>query len=249
MDVNKTDATAGSSDPKGTEDLIRPSPQPSSGICEGTFIKCQNNHRRVESLKIGDRILTRDAGYIPLARIELIDPAQQAEANLIRVSAGTLNAARPLFIYGSQLLLLRHKYARPLFGDDEVLVHARLFQKSIYVERVSDIKPVYRLWFDQPHLILANNVWVECPVMFFDSVGAASELNSRKVLTPHDSWIAANCSYFIEESAATAPQTLTPAPKREAPKRGQRLNMPFTGTVPDSTAAEKDIRQGADNMR
>jgi hypothetical protein len=216
------------------EDIIRSAVPFSSGICEGTFIKCQNNQRRVESLKIGDRILTRDSGYVPLSRIELIAPAQYAEMPLIRVSAGTLHAARPLFVLGTQLLLLRHRYAGVLFGEDEVLVRASLFEKPIYVESVRDFKPAYRLWFDQAHLILANNVWIESPTVSFDSVGTGLELNSRKVLTPHDSWIAANCTYFIEESAMAALKA-APVPMREVPKRGQKLSKVSVGAFPMST--------------
>ncbi|MCA2013227.1 Hint domain-containing protein [Cereibacter sphaeroides] len=98
----------------------------------GTLIDTDTGPRAVETLRPGDRVLTRDAGYQPLVwtgetRLSHEETAQSPALAPVTFAAGCLGAGLPehaLSVSPRHRMLLRGARASVMFGAPEVLVPA-----------------------------------------------------------------------------------------------------------------------------
>lgn len=142
-------------------------------ICfvRGVLIATTKGPKRVETLKIGDLVLTKDNGSKPVRWIghrkigaELL--ASKPELAPIRIKVGALGPNMPekdLVVSQQHRILVRSKIAQKMFDGNEVLVAAKLLLDIDGIEICDDMIEVdyFHLLFDQHEIIFANGAETE----------------------------------------------------------------------------------------
>lgn len=153
----------------------------------GTLIATEAGPRPVESLKVGDLVLTRDHGAQPVrwigrTRIEGLSLARNARLRPIRLGAGTLGANLPdadLLVSPQHRVLVRSRIAQTMYGTDEVLVAARQLTELEGIAVAEDLAAVdyVHVMFDRHEIVLSNGAETESlyagPVAL-EGIGAAA---------------------------------------------------------------------------
>ena len=131
------------------------------GLLPGTVVLTSSGEQKVETLRAGDRIITRDAGLVLLFGVS----ASRLHVRTVRILAGSLGHMRPeedLELPAEQKILLRDWRARALFGQPRVLARAGALVDD---EFITDLglasRQVWHLSFDRPHIIFAGGVELE----------------------------------------------------------------------------------------
>lgn len=137
----------------------------------GTMIETETGSRPIESLKAGDRILTRDHGYQRLHWIGCSDlgPAQlSAQPDLRPVLLrkdcfGPGQPARDMLVSPQHRLMLESRRARAMFGSPEVLAAAATLIDDGRIVRAAGISSVryVHLLFDRHQLVRSDGLWTE----------------------------------------------------------------------------------------
>ena len=136
----------------------------------GTLILTLRGARPVEALKPGDRVLTRDSGYLPLRWVgrrhlgrDLLaaDPALRP----VLIRAGALGAglpARDMMVSRQHRMLVRGPRAELLFGEGEVLVRALHLLGLPGIEEADVAEVTYlHILFDRHEIVMADGAWTE----------------------------------------------------------------------------------------
>jgi hypothetical protein len=127
------------------------------GIAAGTEILTQRGARGVETLLVGDKVITRDHGFQALRWIGLV---QQAGA--IRFEAGALGAHDEITLAPETRVLIRNPLVKVLFGEDEVFARARDLVNGRSIRLLEDgAVPMVQLLFDQHEILRAAEMEVE----------------------------------------------------------------------------------------
>jgi Ca2+-binding RTX toxin-like protein len=136
----------------------------------GALIATDLGEVRVEQLRVGDRVLTRDNGYQAIrwiGRRELTAAELQARSEFqpIRIRRGALGLNLPdrdLTVSPQHRMLVTGSRAELLFGETEVLVAAAHLEGRRGVER-QEVEAVsyLHILFDQHEIIRANGAWTE----------------------------------------------------------------------------------------
>ena len=134
--------------------------------CAGTRIDTPDGPQRIETLRPGARITTKDSGvqlvrWIGSSRV--MDPGSDAP---IRIGPGALGPNVPshaLCISPQHRIMLRSKIAFRMFGTAEILLPAHRLLVLDGVRRVEGLHSVryWHLLCDAHHLIRANGAWAE----------------------------------------------------------------------------------------
>lgn len=136
----------------------------------GALIATDLGEVRVEALKVGDRVLTRDNGYQAIrwiGRRELTAAELQAQPEFqpVRIRRGALGLNLPerdLTVSPQHRMLMTGSRAELLFGETEVLVAAAHLEGRHGVERQAVVAVSYlHILFDQHEIIRANGAWTE----------------------------------------------------------------------------------------
>jgi hypothetical protein len=128
-----------------------------AGIATGTEILTQRGARGVETLLVGDKVITRDHGFQALRWIGLV---QQAGA--IRFEAGALGAHDEITLAPETRVLIRNPLVKVLFGEEEVFARVRdLINGSSIRELQGSAVPMVQLLFDQHEILRAAEMEVE----------------------------------------------------------------------------------------
>lgn len=137
----------------------------------GTRIRTDSGERPVESLAVGDMVMTLDRGLQPVrwigrARLLAAELADAPNLKPIRIAAGALGKGkpvRPLVVSPQHRLLVASPVAERMFGASEVLVAAVKLLDLPGVERVADRKGVeyVHLLFDRHEIVLADGAPAE----------------------------------------------------------------------------------------
>ena len=129
----------------------------------GTLIATAHGPRAIESLGVGDLIVTRDNGLQPLRWVG--SRAVQAEGDFAPIEISPLllpDATAPLLVSPQHRMLWTGARAQMLFGDSEVLVAARHLLDNPAVSRRSGGTVTYlHLMLDQHEVIYANGAATE----------------------------------------------------------------------------------------
>lgn len=127
------------------------------GIATGTEILTQRGARGVETLLVGDKVITRDHGFQALRWIGLV---QQAGA--IRFEAGALGAHDEITLAPETRVLIRNPLVKVLFGEEEVFARARDLVNGRSIRLLEDgAVPMVQLLFDQHEILRAAEMEVE----------------------------------------------------------------------------------------
>lgn len=125
---------------------------------------------RVEDLREGDRVITRDRGYqkirwIGRRSLTAADLAEAPQFRPIRIARGALGLNLPdrdLVVSPQHRMLLSSSRAELLFGDHEVLIAATHLLGRHGVTREAPEGVTYiHLLFDHHEIIRANGAWTE----------------------------------------------------------------------------------------
>lgn len=128
----------------------------------GTLIRTAEGERRIETLRIGDLVETRDNGLQPLRWIGRRRVAAEGRFAPIVIEAGTFGAHRRLVVSPQHRILVTHWMAELMFGEDEVLVAAKDLVNgcSVRVQAGGEVEYVHLL-FDRHEIIYAEGMATE----------------------------------------------------------------------------------------
>lgn len=129
----------------------------------GTRIRTEHGDRPIETLRAGDRVLTRDRGLKPIHWIGHSTVEGQGKFAPIAINSNVLDGARrPLLVSPQHRMLFTGYKAELLFGDPEVLVAAKHLVDGRDV-RVAPRRRVtyFHLMLDRHEVIFAEGAATE----------------------------------------------------------------------------------------
>lgn len=136
----------------------------------GTLIACEGGEKRVEDLRPGDRVVTRDHGvqvlrWVGQKRLGAADLLAEPRLQPVRIAAGALGGGLPrqaMQVSRQHRMLVQGARAELLFGSGEVLVRAEhlLHLPGITAAQVDEVTYVHIL-FDRHEVVLADGAWSE----------------------------------------------------------------------------------------
>ncbi len=129
----------------------------------GTMILTPNGERPIESLRIGDLVITRDEGAQPIRWIGGRMGAGKGRNAPIRVAeGGILGARRPFLLSPQHRVLVQGYRAQLLCGEEEVLVAARHMINGDDFRVAQQTAVVYiHMLFDRHQVVYAEGAPVE----------------------------------------------------------------------------------------
>ncbi len=133
-------------------------PMQEAGLLAGTSVLTLEGELPVEFLYPGDRIITRDAGAVPLRDVM----AHRVRGQPVRIAAGTLGDRRPdrdLIVPAAQRLLVRDWRAMALTGQRQAMIPARSLLDGEFIRMLPWGELVlHQLIMDAPHVIYASGL-------------------------------------------------------------------------------------------
>ncbi|MEL6551405.1 MAG: Hint domain-containing protein [Pseudomonadota bacterium] len=136
----------------------------------GTAIATPRGERAVESLKPGDRVITRDNGIQEIAwtGARTLSPKELARAQEMRpvlVKAGALGHGLPerdIIVSPQHRMLMASDKTQLYFEEREVLVAAKHLVGMDGVTRLGDVETTYVHFMCESHeVVLSNGAWTE----------------------------------------------------------------------------------------
>ncbi|MEO5619862.1 MAG: Hint domain-containing protein [Cypionkella sp.] len=130
------------------------------GLAEGTLLLTQNGAQAVETLKPGDKVITRDHGLQPLRWLGSSEVAQEQP---VHFEAGALGAHESITLSAQSRVLIRHRLAKALFDEAEVFAFAADLVNGSTIRRLPDAAGLrmYHLLFDHHEILRAAEMEVE----------------------------------------------------------------------------------------
>ncbi len=140
-------------------------------FCKGTMILTPHGERPVESLSVGDSVVTQDNGVQQIRWIgskSLAVPELAANRNLLPVvirqgALGDNAPAQDLMVSQQHRILVRSRVARNMFGAEEILVAAKHLTGLAGVELLEEPGEVtyFHLLFDAHEVVQSNGLMTE----------------------------------------------------------------------------------------
>ncbi|MFN3643832.1 MAG: Hint domain-containing protein [Gemmobacter sp.] len=136
----------------------------------GTMIQTREGDRAVETLGIGDPVITRDRGVQPIRWIgdrSVTDFEMRRQPHLapVRIARGALGPDLPdrdLIVSPQHRVLAAGPRAEMFFGEDEVLVAAIHMVGQPGISRLPPAPVRYlHLLFDRHEIVCSNGLWTE----------------------------------------------------------------------------------------
>ena len=150
----------------------------------GTMIVTKAGERLVESLEVGDLVLTMDHGYQPIRWIG--SKVVEGKGNLapVEFDAGVLHNTRKLRVSPQHRMFLSGQKAQLLFGEAEVLAVARHLVDGKTVRQVECAEVEYfHILFDEHEIIYAEGAPSESFHPGQQGWGALAEETRKEILT------------------------------------------------------------------
>lgn len=159
----------------------------------GTMIRTARGDIAVETLQVGDQVLTADHGMQPIRWIGQRSVSRGLMAvypqfRPVRIRAGALGPMVPdadLVVSPQHRILVRSAIARRMFGTDEVLVAAKHLGALEGVEAVVDAQKVtyVHLLFDRHEVVIANGTQTESLFVGKGTLHALDDAAQHEVLS------------------------------------------------------------------
>ena len=128
----------------------------------GTLIATELGQRNVESLELGDLIMTKDDGLQPLRWKGQRTVAAEDDFAPIRICANTFGQHDDLMVSPEHRVLIRDNLAKLLFGEQEVLVSAKELVNDRSVTRCVGGEVTYvHLMFDRHQVVYSAGLATE----------------------------------------------------------------------------------------
>jgi hypothetical protein len=112
-----------------------------AGICQNTRIMTINGEVRIENLKAGDMIVTRDCGLQPLLWVGKVTPPQLHKA--VYFTKNSINNSRDMILCPNQLVALKGPQALLRYGQREVLIAAHTFVNGDTIHHTDTCRQVF----------------------------------------------------------------------------------------------------------
>ncbi|MDF3414786.1 hypothetical protein HKX54_10005 [Sulfitobacter sp. M57] len=124
----------------------------------GTNILTQAGYRPIETLEIGDMVLTEDNGFQPIKWIGQRRVSGNGRLAPIYLEKGVLNGAkRPLLVSPQHRVLLAGYEAELFFGEPEVLIPAKFLVNGTTVrQQYCDAVTYIHIMFEQHEIVYAD---------------------------------------------------------------------------------------------
>lgn len=140
-------------------------------FCRGTRIKTPEGGKAVEDLQVGDLVMTKDNGAMPLiwkGNRKISPPELRLSPDLhpVRISKGALAKDKPkrdLLVSPNHQVLLSDWRAELLFGEREVLVPAKALVDNETILRDRNLQTVeyFHLMFEDHQIIYSEGTLTE----------------------------------------------------------------------------------------
>jgi hypothetical protein len=137
----------------------------------GTLIKTVEGERRVETLAVGDRVLTRDNGFQEIRWIGQRHFSHEALLETrslapILIPAGSLGIglpARDLVLSPEHRVLVGNAWTQLMFAEDEVLIPAKTLRSFPNVQRIIPEEGIsyVNFLFRSHELVQSDGLWTE----------------------------------------------------------------------------------------
>jgi hypothetical protein len=136
----------------------------------GTKIATPTGERRVEDLKVGDRVITRDNGiqeirWVGAKALSGSELTAMPQLQPVLIQAGALGENMPerdMLVSPQHRMLLSTDHAAMYFDEREVLVAAKHLTKMDGVDFVESSGTTYiHIMFDQHEVVLSDGTWSE----------------------------------------------------------------------------------------
>ncbi|MFP7673517.1 Hint domain-containing protein [Marivita sp. S0852] len=137
---------------------------PTQPICflAGVLIETPTGPVPVDSLQIGDKVITLDDGPQPIRWIGKSLVCALGTMAPVKIRKGYLGAQRDLYLSPNHRVLLRSSKAELYFGEAEVLVPAKALVDDRYVCRTAMRKAAYyHLLLDRHHMVISDGIATE----------------------------------------------------------------------------------------
>lgn len=131
-----------------------------AGLLSGTVLLTKCGETPVEHISEGDKIITRDRGFVAVNRV--IKSRQMVRA--ISFVAGSLGDTRPdtdLVLPAGQQVLIRDWRAQALFGHAQACVRADMLVDGEFIRDLGlQMMELYQLQFEADHILYAGGLEV-----------------------------------------------------------------------------------------
>lgn len=125
----------------------------------GAQIITPDGLKPVESLKVGDLVITRDNGFKPVGWIGQRTVPGKGDLAPIRLAKGFLGAQRPHYVSPNHRILVSGAFAEMLFGESEILVPAKALVVNDRVSQCPCESVTYvHIMFDQHEIVTVDGV-------------------------------------------------------------------------------------------
>jgi hypothetical protein len=136
----------------------------------GSLIATSQGQRRVEDLKEGDKIITRDNGiqeirWVGHKRMNGIDLARQPKLQPVLIRRGSLGGGLPerdMIVSPNHRVLVTNEKVSLYFNETEVLASAKHLIGLDGIHKVNVVGTTYiHFMFDQHEVVLSDGAWTE----------------------------------------------------------------------------------------
>ncbi|GGX48205.1 hypothetical protein GCM10007385_15040 [Tateyamaria omphalii] len=143
------------------------------GLVSGTLILTADGEIPVEYLSAGDRIITRNAGLVPLTASQSYRTTDEA----VKIAAGSLGHTKPthnVIIPAAQMVLVRDWRAKALRGAAQAVMPAGCLIDDEFITSLGPREmTLVRMGFESPHIVYADGLELSVPAMTMAGAAAA----------------------------------------------------------------------------
>lgn len=162
-------------------------------FARGVMIATPDGDVAIETLEVGDLVLTGDRGAQPIrwigqAKLAARDLASRECLRPIRIAAGALGESSPrtdLVVSPQHRIVVRSKVAQRMFGTPEVLVAAKQLCQIDGIDIATDLDVVeyFHMLFDQHEVVFSNGAETESLYPGPEALKAIGEAARHEILT------------------------------------------------------------------
>lgn len=147
-----------------------------TGLLAGNNILTMTGYVKIEDLKAGDRVITRNG-----ARVLRDVVTTTREMRPIEVGPNTLGYSRPastMLMAPDQEVMVRDWRAEMLFGEDFVIIEINRMVDGKYISEREELAEyqVYELCFDEEEIYYADGVEIISAISMTKTVGTEAQL-------------------------------------------------------------------------
>ncbi|MEO1138607.1 MAG: Hint domain-containing protein [Pseudomonadota bacterium] len=131
-----------------------------TGFAADAIIMTLDGEKRMDEVREGDRIITRDSGMAVLTSVS----SRVSRTLAVRIKAGSLGHTRPdrdVTLPAGQPILIRDWRAQAMFGAERAMVPAAKLEDGEFITLVEDEEmTLFTLEFDSPHVLYVDGLEV-----------------------------------------------------------------------------------------